>query len=302
MKIEELGDRYFPTAMVNVTNRCTLKCRTCFIYREGNPSEHPGKLSEEMDKQTMLKTLEMLRDKHRINTMVWMGGEPMLRKDVLREGVKLFEENTVVTNATIDLIDLGKIIYVVSLDGPEEINDSVRGKGSFKRVMRTLGRIPEPFEPTIQVQCVVNRENEDHLEELLKSVIDTRADGLVYSFYVPRRNDTTTLAWKSLEGREPAVRRVMELKNKYPKFVWNSLESLELMLPANAKEITDNCLPKQFLLPLYLNGKEFEVPFCCTGNDVDCDMCGMWGVFHFAAKMKARGSSRYIPKSLLPSS
>lgn len=302
MKIDELGDRFFPTAMVNVTNRCTLKCRHCFVYRDGNPNERPGRIADEMDKETMLKTLEMLRDRHQINTMVWMGGEPLLRKDVLREGVKLFNENTIVTNGTIDLIDLGKVVYVVSLDGPEAINDQVRGEGCFKRVMRTLGRVPQEFEPTVQLQCVANKENENHLEELVHAVMDTRTDGLIYSFYVPRKNDTTPLAWKSLGEREPAVRRVMELKRKYPKFVWNSLESLELMLPEHSKEVTDNCLPKRFLLPLYLDGKEFEVPFCCTGNDADCDLCGMWGVFHFAAKMQTRGDSRYIPESMYSAS
>ncbi|NQU07778.1 MAG: radical SAM protein [Candidatus Abyssubacteria bacterium] len=302
MKIDELGDRFFPVAMVNVTNRCTLKCRTCFVYRDGNPNEPPKRLADEMDTETMLETLARLRDRHRIRTMVWMGGEPLLRKDVLREGVKLFEENTIVTNGTIDLMDLGKVIYVVSLDGPEPVNDSLRGKGCFKRVMRTLGRVPDPFEPTIQVQCVVSKENEGHLEEFLKAIIGTRADGLVYSFYVPRRNDTTTLAWKSLEEREPAVRRVMDLKKRYPKFVWNSFESLELMLAANSKAVTDNCLPKKYLLPLYLNGKEFEVPFCCVGNDADCDLCGMWGVFHFAAKMNTRERSRYMPESLVAAS
>jgi MoaA/NifB/PqqE/SkfB family radical SAM enzyme len=302
MKIDELGDRYFPSAMVNVTNRCTLKCRHCFIYRDGNPNEHPGRIADEMDTETMIETLEMLRDRHQINAMVWMGGEPLLRKDVLREGVKLFNKNTIVTNGSIDLIDLGNVIYVVSLDGPEEINDQVRGKGCFKRVMRTLGRVPLEFEPTIQIQCVANKENENHLEEMVHAVIDTRADGLVYSFYVPRKNDTTTLAWKSIEEREPTVRRVMELKKKYPQFIWNTIASLELMLPENSKEITDTCLPKQYLLPLYLNGKEFEIPFCCCGNDADCDMCGMWGVFHMAAKMHTRKDSRYIPDSLYSAS
>ncbi|UCD56564.1 MAG: radical SAM protein [Candidatus Hydrogenedentota bacterium] len=301
MKIDELRDRFFPAAMVNVTNRCTLKCRHCFVYRDGNPNEPPGRLTDEMDTHTMLQTLERLRDRHQINTMVWMGGEPLLRKDVLTEGVTLFAENTIVTNGTIELIDLGRCVYVVSLDGPEPLNDRVRGNGCFRRVMRTLERVPDAFEPTIQIQCVVTRENENHLEEFLTTVIDTRADGLVYTFYIPRRHDTSSLAWKSLEEREPAVRRVMDLKARYPDFVWNSVESLELMLPANSKAVTDNCLPKKFLLPLYLNGKEFEVPFCCAGNDADCDLCGMWGVFHFAAKMKAGEPSRYIPRSLYAS-
>jgi MoaA/NifB/PqqE/SkfB family radical SAM enzyme len=296
MKIDELGDRFYPVAMVNVTNRCTLKCRHCFVYRDGNPNERPGRRADEMDTPTMLETLENLRDRHRIHTMVWMGGEPLLRQDVLREGIKLFPENTIVTNGTIDLVDYGRIVYVVSLDGPEAVNDPVRGEGSFKRVMRTLSRIPDGFEPTVQVQCVVSRENENHLEELLHTLVDTKADGLVYTFYIPRKNDTSSLGWRSLEEREPAIRRVMELRSRHPEFVWNSLESLELMLPANSKNVTDNCLPKQFLLPLYLNGKEFEVPFCCAGNDADCDLCGMWGVFHFAAKVKTGEGSRYIPE------
>jgi MoaA/NifB/PqqE/SkfB family radical SAM enzyme len=296
LKIEELGDRYFPVAMVNITNRCTLKCVHCFVYRDGNPNV-PAKPSEEMDKATMLETLARLRDRHRIHAMVWMGGEPMLRKDVLTEGIKLFQENTIVTNGTIDLVDFGPCVYVVSLDGPESVNDPVRGKGSFLKVMRTLERIPENFTPTVQVQCVVNRMNEHHLEELVAAVVHTKVKGMTYTFYIPRQNDTSDLAWRSLEEREPAVRRVVELKNRHPDFVWNTLESLELMLPAHSKAVTDNCLSKKFLLPLYLEGKEFEVPFCCAGNDADCDLCGMWGVFHFAAKVKSGDPTRYFPDS-----
>jgi hypothetical protein len=248
-----------------------------------------------MDTPTMLHTLERLRDKHRIHAMVWMGGEPLLRQDVLREGVGLFQENTIVTNGTLDLLDLGSCVYVVSLDGPERVNDRVRGRGSFRRIIDTLGRIPHDFLPTVQVQCVVTRENQDRLEDLLQLLADTRVEGLTYTFYIPRQNDTSTLAWRSLEEREPAVRRVMALKSRYPDFVWNSMESLELMLPAHAKAVTDRCLPKKYLLPLYLDGREFNVPFCCAGNDVNCDLCGMWGVFHFAAKAKTGAPSRYFP-------
>ena len=82
VRIEELGSRVFPVAMVNVTNRCNLRCRSCFIYRDGNPSPKPRGKAEEMDSATMLRTLGELRDRHQIHTMVWMGGEP----DYLREG------------------------------------------------------------------------------------------------------------------------------------------------------------------------------------------------------------------------
>jgi MoaA/NifB/PqqE/SkfB family radical SAM enzyme len=295
MKIHELGNRYFPVAMVNITNRCTLRCRHCFVYREGNPNRHPKRSSEEMDRFTMLQTLEFLRDKHRIHSMVWMGGEPLLRKNVLCEGLRLFKENTIVTNGTLDLLDLGRCVYVVSLDGPKEVNDPLRGKGSFRRVMNTLHRIPRDFGPTVQVQCVVTRENQERVGELIPALQNTRVEGLTYTFYIPRSHDTSSLAWRTLQEREPAVLRVMELKSRYPEFVWNSMGSLKLMLPENAKEITDHCLPKKYLLPLYLDGKEFDVPFCCAGNDVNCELCGMWGVFHFAAKLKTGTPSRYFP-------
>ena len=52
---------------------------------------------------------------------------------------------------------------------------------------------------------------------------------------------------------------------------------------------------------MIINGKEFEVPFCCAGNDADCDMCGMWGVFHSAAKVRAGEESRYTPASFFDS-
>ena len=230
-----------------------------------------------------------------------MGGEPLLRPDVLREGTKLFARNIVTTNGTLDLIDLPRCTYVVSVDGPPELNDSIRGRDSFEKIMKTLSRVPEEFGPTVMCQCVATKLNEDALEELVRLLQPTRAEGMTFSFYVPTRNDSSELTWGSLKRRDKAVREVMRLKKEYPDFVWNSMESLELMLPASSKEVTDNCLSKKFLLPLYLNGKEFEVPFCCAGNDADCDLCGMWGVFHFAAKMRAGESSRYIPQSFYAS-
>ena len=43
---------------------------------------------------------------------------------------------------------------------------------------------------------------------------------------------------------------------------------------------------KKYLLPLYLGNEGFEIPFCCHGNDVNCDLCGSFGVFHMAAAMR----------------
>ena len=272
--------RQWPAAMVNITNRCTLRCRHCFVYRQGNPTDTRG----EMDTGTMVKRLGELQKRHGIQTMLWMGGEPLIRQDVLREGTKLFPKNHVTTNGTIKLIDLPRCIYIVSIDGPQEMNDAIRGKGSFRRVMKTLSRVPDDFGPTVMCQYVVTRENEDVMAETVEILKETRAQGMTFSFYVPPRDDTSSLTWGSLERRDKAVRNAMQLKEQYPDFVWNRTRALELTLSQNAKVVTDNCPAKAFVLPLYLDGDRFTHTFCCMGNDADCDLCGSWVVFNLAAK------------------
>ena len=274
--------RQFPAAMVNITNRCTLRCKHCFIYRNGNPNDP----HDEMDSLSMISELSKIQKQHGIESMLWMGGEPLLRPDVLREGVKLFERNTITTNGTIDLMDLPRCTYVISVDGPPELNDAIRGNGTFKKVMKTLSRIPEDFGPTVMCQCVVTKVNEESLEGLVERLRPTRAEGLTFSFYVPPQNDESELTWGSLERRDRAVYEVFRLKEKYPGFIWNNRRSLELTLSQNAKQVTDNCPSKRLVLPLYLEGDQFVTPFCCYGNDVDCDLCGAWVVFYLAAKLE----------------
>jgi sulfatase maturation enzyme AslB (radical SAM superfamily) len=250
-----------------------------------------------METQTMLKKLAELQKLHGIQRILWMGGEPLLRPDVLRDGIKLFSDNTITTNGTLKPIDLPNCTYVVSVDGPPELNDAIRGKGTFKKVMNTLSHIPEKFSSTVMCQCVVTRHNEDALEELVKLLQPSRAEGMLFTFYVPPKNDTSDLTWGSLERRDRAVQIVMKLKKKYSDFVWNKRRSLELMLSENAKTVTDKCPSKSLVLPLYLEGSEFVTPYCCYGNDVDCDLCGAWVVFYLAAKIEegnSLGGQTYI--------
>ena len=285
MSETEAFPRRYRSAIVNITNRCTLRCKHCFIYRDANPNDSRN----EMDTPTMLRKLSELQQKHGINSMLWMGGEPLLRPDVLVEGTKLFSTNTITTNGTLDLLDLPKCNYVVSIDGPPEVNDSIRGKGSFRRVMKTLSRIPQNFEARVICQCVVTRQNENSLEELVRCLEPTRADGLTFSFYVPTKDDNSEFTWGSLERRDLAVREVMRLKTTYPHIVRNKRRSLELMLSDKAMSVTNDCPTRKYILPLYLEGDKFVVPYCCYGNDVDCGLCGAWVVFHMAARNEEAG-------------
>jgi MoaA/NifB/PqqE/SkfB family radical SAM enzyme len=200
---------------------------------------------------------------------------------------RLFARNTITTNGTIPLVDFGpQVLYVVSLDGPEDVNDALRGQGTFRRVLRTLDRLPAGFASPVQVQCVVTRRNERRLEELVATLEGTRVGWMTFSFYVPRADDHGEDSWPTVEARAGAVREVMRLKARYRGFVCNSATSLALMLPPLASRVTRNCPARDAVLPLYLEGDRFVTPFCCYGNDVDCDRCGAWIVFHLAAQQR----------------
>jgi len=274
--------------MVNVTNRCNLACEHCFIFRDGNPNESDGEASADR----VLAEVERLRDRHGIQRMLWMGGEPMIRWKMLQDGIKLFPHNTITTNGTLPLRDFGKdVIYVISLDGPRDVNDEVRGDGVFDQVMDTVAAIPDDFGPTVMVQCVLHKENQDRCEELVAELVPTNVQGSAFSFIVPSEGEMSPRVWQSLEEREQAIDIVLDLKRRYPDFIWNSTRSLELMRPATARLVTDNCPLLMTTLPLYLEGDHFTTPFCCYGNDVDCSRCGSWGVFATAAKLWPEGAA-----------
>ena len=289
----EVGGRYradarYPAAMVNVTNRCNLSCAHCFVFRDGNPNAAPRSVRDEMPDDVLLATLAALRDRHGIETMLWMGGEPLLRRGLLSAGVKLFRRNVVTTNGTVPLVDFGPgVLYVVSLDGPEDVNDALRGTGTYRRVLRTLGRLPALFATPVQVQCVVTRRNERRLEELVVALRATRVRWMTFSWYVPRRHDTSGNAWEDNAARAWSVHEVQRLKRRYPGFIRNGTRSLALMLPPACERITAACPAAQHVLPLWMEGDRLRTPFCCYGNDVDCARCGAWVVFSLAAKLAA---------------
>jgi hypothetical protein len=51
------------------------------------------------------------------------------------------------------------------------------------------------------------------------------------------------------------------------------------------------------MLPLYMGeGGNFDKPFCCYGNEVDCTHCGAYGVFNSAFHRK-QGQPEPAPNS-----
>ncbi len=285
----DFGDRDFPGALVNVTNVCNLSCRHCFVFRDGNPNSARDK----MDDRTMLHQLRRLRDKHNIRYMLFMGGEPMIRKKLVFEALELFERCSIVTNGTFGIPSAPGHVVTVSLDGPERANDAFRGEGVFRKVKEAVFARDPGDGTSVILQMSVTRENAPGIETFIEEVKEWPIGGVAFTFYVPTAEDTSGLAWDDLSARDEVVGRVIALKKRYPTLIKSNIGALELMMSGVALKYTgergESCLMRN-MLPLYM-GQDgtFERTFCCYGNDVDCTRCGAYAVFNTAYHNMASG-------------
>lgn len=278
----DFGDRPYHGALVNVTNVCNLSCRHCFVFRADNPNSPKDK----MDDATMLAQLERLRDKHGIRSMLFMGGEPMIRKALVMKAMPLFERSSIVTNGTYGVPSVPGHLVTVSLDGPKALNDPIRGEGVFERVKESIFARDPDDGTTVMLQMTITRENAPGIEEFVDEVKDWPVSGIAFTFYVPSIGDETGLGWEDLRERDAVIDRVIAVKGKHPDRVKANVGALELMKSDRCLSVTgehgETCGLRQ-MLPLYMGeGGNFERTFCCYGNNVDCTRCGAYAVFNGA--------------------
>ena len=277
----DFGDRDYPGALVNVTNVCNLSCRHCFVFRDDNPN----KPKDKMDDATMLAQLVHLRDKHHIRSMLFMGGEPMIRKRLVMEAMPLFTSSSIVTNGTYGIPSVPGHLVTVSLDGPKEMNDAIRGQGVFDKVRDAVFAREPNDGTTVMLQMTVTRENAPGIEAFVEEVKDWPVTGIAFTFYVPSVGDETNLGWSDLRERDPVIDQVIAVERKYPDRVKTNIGALELMKSDRSMEVTgehgETCGLRNGMLPLYMGeGGNFERTFCCYGNNVDCTRCGAYAVFN----------------------
>ncbi len=150
--------------ILKVASRCNLNCSYCYVYNKGDTSwrARPALMSEE----TFDATIERIRrhcrrSGQRTVSILFHGGEPTLvrparfaamcatARERLEPAVQV--SFSVQTNGTrldrtwIELLREHDVQIGVSLDGPEDVNDSARvdhkGRGSYRAVARGIERL-----------------------------------------------------------------------------------------------------------------------------------------------------------------
>jgi len=153
-----LTGRHYPFfGGIVLTDRCNLHCRHCHVSGRNIPDLTFGEV------RTGLDTLYKLGMKN----LYIEGGEPFLWRDgnrSLEDVVGLARETgfryiALYTNGTFPL-ETGADIIFVSLDGPREVHDSIRGK-SYDRI---LSNIRHSGHRRILVNYTVSKMNQDVIE------------------------------------------------------------------------------------------------------------------------------------------
>jgi radical SAM protein with 4Fe4S-binding SPASM domain len=132
------------TLFLDVTNRCNSRCVHCYA----GAGESTG------DELSLVEIETLLQDSSSIGTYYvrLTGGEPTVHEGLFDIVDVIVGEGmipSVNTNGLCggemlcDLVDRGVRDLRISLDGPEEVNDAIRGTGSYQKTMSSLRGLAE---------------------------------------------------------------------------------------------------------------------------------------------------------------
>ena len=116
----------------DIVNVCNLKCVHCYWWT--NREATAGELTPEQWRTVIQNSYKKMK----IANVTVVGGEPMLRKDV----IKVFSEElknriSVVTNGMFPMMDINGF-YFVSIDGTEETHNRIRGPNTYARIKKNV--------------------------------------------------------------------------------------------------------------------------------------------------------------------
>jgi MoaA/NifB/PqqE/SkfB family radical SAM enzyme len=177
--------------IARLTNRCNLRCRQCGqwgLSGHHKQSKENSSLFKEMSTGQWKEIINQLSKKSFFCPHIhFFGGEPFLRKDIF-DLIQYASSRTMITgvntNGTLlkgqakKIITSGLDYIIISLDGPEKINNSIR-LGPGNRYAQVISAVQElvaakkenrTYFPIIEICFTLTRENQDHLLETAQIV------------------------------------------------------------------------------------------------------------------------------------
>lgn len=191
-------------ALVDITDRCNLACKYCY---------HKNHLSLS-DNTKIGEWEERFGDyqKRGIKYIMFVGGEPSLRYDVLQLAEKYFPFLEAVTNGQIKIPEKFNHLISLSLEGLRDSHDGIYGRGSFETAVRNY-----TGDKRVVIYLTLSRMNymgKKYLRDFFDFVREMNVRGLRTSFYIPQKGEDDTFVLSDDQRREIGQVLSGELKRK----------------------------------------------------------------------------------------
>lgn len=169
----QFSDSNRPLVVWNVTNRCNLRCKHCYINAEDHDYDRELSTAEA---KIFIKDLAQMK----VPVLLFSGGEPIIREDIYELGAMAAElglrpvissNGTLITDRVAKTIKAAGFQYVgISLDGARDTHDNFRNhKGAFDMALKGIRTCKENGIKT-GIRFTVNKYNQKDLPEILDIV------------------------------------------------------------------------------------------------------------------------------------
>lgn len=179
------GNSHPPEVLtVFVTDRCNMRCRECHYANSDTVGYRLNQVGD-MDKSIFRKLLDEISGNPIVS---FTGGEPLLHP-LIDEFILYAKDKgkfcTLVTNGWMleeraeEICHTGLDILTVSLDGPEEIHNHIRGKRSYERLIKGLEKVMEqPERPIVMISMAISDLNFNQVVPTYELVKGLNVDGM----------------------------------------------------------------------------------------------------------------------------
>ena len=253
LKRRVLGVKFF--AEIDITDNCNLRCRHCYHFHGKDVFE-----KEELSLGVWRKRFRELH-KQGIRFVLLVGGEPALRLDVLMLAHKMFPFVYVITNGTIFIPKKFNHLLFVSLDGMRKTNDSIRGRGTFNKVLKNYSR-----DKRVAINMTITMDNYRELESVVKLSKKHRFRGVVCNICASGTQVNIPMHVKT-EERKLIVDELKRVKLKYPRQLLLSNAMIKWYEEADHR---GRCYWGDDVLHFDVKWKTRR----CFGPNTDCSNCG----------------------------
>ena len=248
---------------VDVTDQCNLRCDHCYFFEQDHDTQWTLEQWRELFER-------MKSEGFRFYQCTWVGGEPLLRPEIIELGRSYFKYSTVTTNGSIPLPDWKDVSWYISVDGGRLIHEQMRNlPGLYDTIRQTIEQ-SEGLKITI-AYCITQENCSEISASLEEWGGNPKVRNMVFSFFTPVRGLDDSL-WLGWDEKDRLLELLIEKKKLYGDFIVNTKRALRLMKSDRSRSVTDRCLFAEKSFALGSDGIAKEP--CMLGPKADCDRCG----------------------------